>query len=59
MGNNFIKIKPEDLQGNYDFKLNAGETEPIGNLCSYCGKCAKCEHPYWTCPKLASLAPSK
>lgn len=48
-------IKPEDVKGKYDLTIDLEGTEPIGNLCHFCGRCAECEHPFWECPKLTEL----
>ena len=49
------KIEEKDVLGNLGFKLVSGESEPLSNICTFCGKCAECEHPFWGCPKFTEL----
>ena len=46
-----MKLNRQDIQGNYEVTVVAGNSEPMSNLCQFCGKCIECTHPYWACPE--------
>ena len=50
-----MTINKQDIEGNYEVNVVAGNSVPMSNLCQFCGKCAQCEHPCWECPKLTDL----
>lgn len=42
----YIEIKKEDLLGNYEFTISAGDSMPMTNLCKH-DNCAVCCIDCW------------